>query len=1155
MIKRKGLVCLTAACLSLSVAGAAISLSNSDYSGQISYAETVAFDTAQAVSVSGATVTAGADKSGSVTHKGLLVEPAEEKGSYSGTLNAILPADSTIGYTFPGSLHGNGSSMWIDFTFRFTSVKTQEWFEVYTVMINGNWWNSLMVRDMDGNTRTTWKWGGGWYETAQDDGYMYPQYGGSNLTAGYLKTAYVDGVLSIDVLSAEQNVTLAKFDSDIYSSINNDNLVCGFEKIDFSEGYILSFSANSAGNEATASLLIESINGQSFENASWEAEPSWYASYASIPMITLSSEIAEAYTVEEPFTVPAATYTTLNDATEKSVAKIELQKDGGEWQSVSVGDAISEVGNYVIKYTAIEGGIALGNTLEKSFSLVGKGFDMRDVVTVSGATVTAGADKSGSVTHKGLLVEPAEEKGSYNGTINAVLPADSTIKYNLPGSGIVKPYTDFTFRFTSVKTGEWFEVYTVMINDDWWNSMELRDMEGHTRTTWQWGGENWWEHASEVTSNYADGQSWFYSYPQYGNNDLAAGAIRTAYVDGVMTVYALSRGSEVMIAKFDSETYASIGDGICGLKKIDFSEGYRVSFSASSINGVATAPLLIESINGEALTGNTINNWNYLGYEYVEQDLAVYSDGTKIVDGSDLGVKFNYTATLGSLTFAGTKVVSPDLSGLDLLTDNTSKVTYSFNGQTVIRDVKVLMQYTATVTGLQEDKVIKYTSENKTDKLAELIAMLPENTAEYSYAWQTALPEELPLENATYAVVRTANEYTVTVTGAVSGSITFTVENRAEKLDELRALLPASGGGYSYTWQEALPDQLPFANATYTVVKTAVEYTITFANADGVEPIKFTVETIGSVQFPEVPAKVGYSNGAWDKTETELTLENITVTATYKVGNVYGASVSTKGDIAMNFYITLSETTLADENAYIEFDFEGEKINIKLSEGVNKNEYYVYSYSVSAKNYDKQITLTVFATEGEGVSVTYSVKDYAANIISGEYSAVVKELVASLVDYCECAKAYFAGETAEAKFTDVTADALSGYAARVEGTEPEGVTVLGASLILETKTSIRVYFVGENAATAVVKVGGAEVEAKILEQNENVYYYVEISDISAKDLDAAYTVEIGDFKVTYSALSYVQANIESENVALLNVLKSMYVYNQKADAYAESTAV
>ena len=57
-------------------------------------------------------------------------------------------------------------------------------------------------------------------------------------------------------------------------------------------------------------------------------------------------------------------------------------------------------------------------------------------------------------------------------------------------------------------------------------------------------------------------------------------------------------------------------------------------------------------------------------------------------------------------------------------------------------------------------------------------------------------------------------------------------------------------------------------------------YTITFVGCDGVESITFTVETMSEVVFPEVPAKDGFT-AVWDKSEEDLTLADLTVTAIY----------------------------------------------------------------------------------------------------------------------------------------------------------------------------------------------------------------------------------------------------------------------------------
>lgn len=167
-----------------------------------------------------------------------------------------------------------------------------------------------------------------------------------------------------------ENLLLAKFDSDEYTAIDKANNICGLKRLDFSAGYTVSFSAKAKGSEATVPLMIEQINDASLATATLETEPSWYTEYANIPQITLSGAIHKGYIPSNPLVIPAASFTYPLRGTETyDVAKIELQKDGGAWVPVSAGDEVSEVGNYKLRYTAVDGGVAVSNVLEKSFAI------------------------------------------------------------------------------------------------------------------------------------------------------------------------------------------------------------------------------------------------------------------------------------------------------------------------------------------------------------------------------------------------------------------------------------------------------------------------------------------------------------------------------------------------------------------------------------------------------------------------------------------------------------------------------------------------------------------------------------------------------------------------------------------------------------------
>ena len=71
--------------------------------------------------------------------------------------------------------------------------------------------------------------------------------------------------------------------------------------------------------------------------------------------------------------------------------------------------------------------------------------------------------------------------------------------------------------------------------------------------------------------------------------------------------------------------------------------------------------------------------------------------------------------------------------------------------------------YTATVVNGETSTPVEFTVNNRAEKLAEIKAMLPENTADYVYSWAEALPAELALNNDQVftVVAKTYEEMTI----------------------------------------------------------------------------------------------------------------------------------------------------------------------------------------------------------------------------------------------------------------------------------------------------------------------------------------------------------------------------------------------------------
>ena len=267
------------------------------------------------------------------------------------------------------------------------------------------------------------------------------------------------------------------------------------------------------------------------------------------------------------------------------------------------------------------------------------------------------------------------------------------------------------------------------------------------------------------------------------------------------------------------------------------------------------------------------------------------------------------------------------------------------------------------------------------------------------------------------------------------------------------------------------------------------------------------------------------------------------------IGSMAGVSVSTTGNVALNFYMLLATDTAQDTGAYLSVVKGGEEVKrIPVSEANLKEGYYVFSYEVTAKEMDEVITVKIVLTNGEqGTEYTQSIAQYAKVILedtNGQYSEAVKSVVAAMINYGKYAKAYFNDTELDSDANTtaieaVTAEMLQKYEWTMTG-EDENVTVLGYTLVLESETSIRIYYtVKAGAATPTVSGGKVKTKGEV----DTLVYYVEISDISAADLDTDYTVMVGGYSFTICALDYAGQIAGTSNTKLVNLVKALYLYN------------
>ena len=275
-------------------------------------------------------------------------------------------------------------------------------------------------------------------------------------------------------------------------------------------------------------------------------------------------------------------------------------------------------------------------------------------------------------------------------------------------------------------------------------------------------------------------------------------------------------------------------------------------------------------------------------------------------------------------------------------------------------------------------------------------------------------------------------------------------------------------------------------------------------------------------------------------------------------------TISLKGNIAINYYMDLSDEVAADENAYMLFTLEnGKQFKIPATEGEHtlyqKAYYYVFSCAVSAKEMTDTVICQFFWEGGQTEEYTYSVKTYADRILASNSSQKLRDLIYAMLNYGAASQIHFEYHTerlanAGQEVPDYTQITIEGFPVNTkQGTTL--ATYAGASLLLTSETTLRIFFTVDSSIAELFTVTyKGEVLPLGLRSGK---YYADIPDISAKDLDEYFTLTICDgtetAEVSYAPLSYCASIIENakgiHDRELQDVAAAMYLYNQAANAY------
>lgn len=267
-----------------------------------------------------------------------------------------------------------------------------------------------------------------------------------------------------------------------------------------------------------------------------------------------------------------------------------------------------------------------------------------------------------------------------------------------------------------------------------------------------------------------------------------------------------------------------------------------------------------------------------------------------------------------------------------------------------------------------------------------------------------------------------------------------------------------------------------------------------------------------------------------------------------------------QGDIRADFFMSFSDTVLADPDAYVSVTVKNATKNYKISDlEINNKGFYVVSTNVAAAQMTDIISIQTCANEIEGSVYKYTVRMYGDYIMENHFDEKVIDLVKAMLNYGGKAQDYFGYNVTDKADNGISIDKMEipkydNVAAEKVGSSSK-VKYYGSSLVHEHQTSLRFYFVSTDADIASVTFNasladGTSVNNLVVHKNGTMYY-VEITDIAPNKLCNDITISVDGFSVTYSPFDYMHRMFykTSSSTVMREMMSAMYNYYYYAAEY------
>ena len=283
-------------------------------------------------------------------------------------------------------------------------------------------------------------------------------------------------------------------------------------------------------------------------------------------------------------------------------------------------------------------------------------------------------------------------------------------------------------------------------------------------------------------------------------------------------------------------------------------------------------------------------------------------------------------------------------------------------------------------------------------------------------------------------------------------------------------------------------------------------------------------------------------------------------------------SATLNDKVSMNVYLSIDQSVLNDENAYVEYKVNDTTKRIAVKDlQANEDGLYKVDMPLYARQMSDVVTFLTH-TAKEEKTYQYSIVEYANSLLADSPTKEVKECVEAMLNYGANAQTYFKYNVenlankgiTNKEYETVTQEAFAPYAMQVSG-EVAGMNYGASNLRLLSDVALRHHFKVTPAIQQAYQNGAMKIVLVLNDTEKELtptFYgqdkmFVEVENINVENYDQTYRVEVRDLtnnttlRVDASVFSYGNEMLKKQDAKAetLDIVKAMYVYNKKAKAY------